>query len=272
MLTKRSLICLWTIVVLCAMPHTAHSGLLGDVVRIGGNYIPSRSVTVGAGYELYLDRSSTVFRDTLIVDINNDSIWIHRGASYTGLGGGSSGGDLVWVADLDWTGLDGLSCAVIPASLTPYDADGASLASAFVDSLNFTTAGYSSGGFWPCGYKNGWYAPCDYHVSVAINPPCAVPTCNAGGPYVGSGGVPVLFSAADSYDIDGTIVAYDWDFGDGQRGSGMSVTHTYPTGGDYTVGLCLTDSDGRRSCCSVAGGSAVAAKRCTWGAIKDRYR
>jgi len=57
----------------------------------------------------------------------------------------------------------------------------------------------------------------------------------------------VTFNASASYDSDGTIVNYSWDFGDDQTGSGKVVTHTYTTFGYYTVTLNVTDNDGLSS-------------------------
>jgi PKD repeat protein len=50
------------------------------------------------------------------------------------------------------------------------------------------------------------------------------------------------FDAGGSTD-DGTIVTYDWDFGDTASGSGVVSTHTYAASGDYTVELTVTDDD-----------------------------
>jgi chitinase len=50
----------------------------------------------------------------------------------------------------------------------------------------------------------------------------------------------VYFSASDSYDPDGTIVSYEWDFGDNSTGSGPTVTHRYSGSGTYTVHLRVT--------------------------------
>ena len=47
-----------------------------------------------------------------------------------------------------------------------------------------------------------------------------------------------------STDPGGSIVSRSWDFGDGDGGSGATVSHTYPSGGDYTVILDITDDDG----------------------------
>ncbi len=53
----------------------------------------------------------------------------------------------------------------------------------------------------------------------------------------------VTFNASASYDPNGEIVSYDWDFGDGSSGSGMIVRHTYAEAGNYTVTLTIRDSD-----------------------------
>jgi N-acetylmuramoyl-L-alanine amidase len=52
------------------------------------------------------------------------------------------------------------------------------------------------------------------------------------------------FDASGSSDSDGTIVTYDWDFGDGRTGSGVTASNTYASGGTYTVMLTVTDDDG----------------------------
>ena len=57
-------------------------------------------------------------------------------------------------------------------------------------------------------------------------------------------GVPVSFDAGGCSDPDSAIVAYAWDFGDGQTGSGMTPTHTYASAGTKTVTLTVTDADG----------------------------
>jgi chitodextrinase len=50
--------------------------------------------------------------------------------------------------------------------------------------------------------------------------------------------------ASDSYDADGSIVSWQWDFGDGGTGSGEAVDHHYITDGEHTVTLTVTDNDG----------------------------
>jgi len=57
----------------------------------------------------------------------------------------------------------------------------------------------------------------------------------------------IEFNASGSYDIDGEIVSYEWDFGDGQSGSGMVVEHSYSHPGTYNVTLKVTDDSGVES-------------------------
>jgi PKD repeat protein len=54
----------------------------------------------------------------------------------------------------------------------------------------------------------------------------------------------VSVDGSASSDVDGTIVSYAWNFGDGAVGSGKTATHTYAAGGTYTITLTVTDNDG----------------------------
>jgi PKD repeat protein len=57
----------------------------------------------------------------------------------------------------------------------------------------------------------------------------------------------VSFDGSDSYDPDGAVVSYEWDFGDEEIDSGESVTHIYTSKGTYAVTLTLTDNGGLTS-------------------------
>jgi len=57
-------------------------------------------------------------------------------------------------------------------------------------------------------------------------------------------GQTISFNAGSSYDPDGTIASYSWDFGDGASATGVTVNHAYEDDGIYTVTLTVTDDDG----------------------------
>jgi len=59
----------------------------------------------------------------------------------------------------------------------------------------------------------------------------------------------VYFDASKSFDTDGSIVSYSWDFGDGSTGSSVTATHTYSTPGKYRAILTVTDDGGLKNTC-----------------------
>lgn len=73
------------------------------------------------------------------------------------------------------------------------------------------------------------------------NPPVA----EAGGPYTGIKGTAIAFDGSGSYDSDGSIISYYWDFdGDGITDSSEeNPTWTYENTGTYTVTLTVTDNE-----------------------------
>jgi PKD repeat protein len=56
-------------------------------------------------------------------------------------------------------------------------------------------------------------------------------------------GSDVSFDASSSYDYDGSIVKYEWEFGDDTNGEGITVEHTYSEDGSYDVTLTVTDNE-----------------------------
>ena len=54
----------------------------------------------------------------------------------------------------------------------------------------------------------------------------------------------VRFDGTSSTDADGTIAAFDWDFGDGDVGTGPTFDHAFAAAGTYDVGLTVTDDKG----------------------------
>lgn len=54
----------------------------------------------------------------------------------------------------------------------------------------------------------------------------------------------VSLNGANSFDQDGAVVSYAWDFGDGIRTVGAIVSHTYSFAGQYQATLTVTDNSG----------------------------
>lgn len=71
------------------------------------------------------------------------------------------------------------------------------------------------------------------------------PTAHHGGPYNGFVLQNIKFNGTQSFDLDGTISNYTWDFGDGTIGAGSTVYHTFYSSGTYTITLTVTDNQGR---------------------------
>ncbi len=88
-----------------------------------------------------------------------------------------------------------------------------------------------------------------YDTTTGDIPPTAQMTATPTSGYLP---LTVAFDASTSTDADGTIAAYDWNFGDGVLGTGITVSHTYTTAGTFTAVLTVTDDKGAKSTKSVA--------------------
>jgi len=75
----------------------------------------------------------------------------------------------------------------------------------------------------------------------ANSPPVADP----GGTYYGIEGNNVQFDGSGSYDPDGSIQAYFWDFGDMTTSTESTPTHSYRNDGEFLVSLTVTDDEER---------------------------
>lgn len=103
------------------------------------------------------------------------------------------------------------------------------------------------------------------------SPPVAIFTA-----FPSSGAAPlnVSFDASSSYDSDGTIVRYEWDFGDTHSGVRETTTHKFDTAGTYSVKLTVTDNKGDRNSVthSITVTSALTIQyRVTAGQLLDEY-
>jgi hypothetical protein len=67
------------------------------------------------------------------------------------------------------------------------------------------------------------------------------PLARCGGPYTGTVGIPLPFSASATTDPDGDALTYRWTFGDGGIGTGPTPSHVYAHTGPYPISLVVSD-------------------------------
>lgn len=107
-----------------------------------------------------------------------------------------------------------------------------------------TQHAYAAGGSYTASLTitddRGGVSVADVAITVA-DPPNVVPTATI---TASCSALLCTFDGSSSADPDGTVVGYDWDFGDGQSASGASVQHTYGEAGSYLATLTVTDDDG----------------------------
>jgi PKD repeat protein len=83
------------------------------------------------------------------------------------------------------------------------------------------------------------YGEATHDIQVVNQPPVA-----DAGPNQVVNKTKVTFDGSGSYDPDGNITSYKWNFGDNTTGEGKIVHHTYSKDGTYTVTLNVTDDFG----------------------------
>jgi PKD repeat protein len=80
-----------------------------------------------------------------------------------------------------------------------------------------------------------------FNVTVNNRPPRAVLTAS---PLVTTLSIPVDFNGSGSWDQDGEIVNWSWNFGDGARSFGVAVKHLFNSYGTFLTTLTVRDNDG----------------------------
>ncbi len=77
-------------------------------------------------------------------------------------------------------------------------------------------------------------------AALILLAPSSVPN----GPYTGTEGTAVSFDGSKSFNSDGSIKSYSWNFGDGNSSNLKNPTHIYIQNGTYNVSLEVTDNSG----------------------------
>ena len=78
--------------------------------------------------------------------------------------------------------------------------------------------------------------------ATAGQPPVAVVSQST--PTSGLTPLTVNFSSAGSYDPEGSVLTYDWDFGDGTGSTEANPAHVFSTAGTFTASLVVFDNTG----------------------------
>jgi PKD repeat protein len=132
-----------------------------------------------------------------------------------------------------------MACPHVAGTAALVIASGISGAAAVRQQLTSTAEGIGAAE-WDSWYGHGLVDADEAAPPTGNQPPVA----DAKGPYTGDEGSAIVFDGSESSDPDGTIVSYEWDFGDGTTGTGSNPTHAYADNKEYTVTLTVTDDDG----------------------------
>jgi PKD repeat protein len=89
--------------------------------------------------------------------------------------------------------------------------------------------------------ETGLAGTAEISITIENTPPLASCRFSSDSPVVGEW---ILFDASASFDPDGRLVDFMWDFGDGTSTRGTRVGHAYEEVGVYSVRLTIEDDAG----------------------------
>lgn len=104
--------------------------------------------------------------------------------------------------------------------------------------------------------------------SVDAEPPATPNADFTAVPTSGLSPLTVTFDGSASHGFNGTIVSYDWEFGDGASASGLIVSHEFEEPGLYTVSLTVTNNVGDTHTWTMA--DLIDANRTLWRYDTDK--
>jgi len=173
-------------------------------------------------------------------------------------GGGSGSGDTPNQAPVATFQVDAASGAA--PLLVTFDASGSSDSDGTIVSYRWTfgdgqsatgastTHTYASNGSYTATLTvtddSGATASVSQTIDITAPPNLPPVAAFTASPASGIAPLVVDFDASGSSDSDGTIVSYQWTFGDGQSATGVSVSHSYTAAATYTAHLSVVDNAG----------------------------
>ena len=169
--------------------------------------------------------------------------------TYQGSDGTLTGGDVVW-------------------NLTSIAADGGT-ASGWFQGLLPCSGSVTNDDYRVVGSDQGVASSVGPAVSLAVVAPTLSPAFDQSSVTVDIGET-VHFT--DTSIWNGTdIVAWSWDFGDGQTGSGATTSHAYSAPGSYDVTLTITDTCGYSDSQTVVNAVSIAQNRTYLPIVVSNY-
>jgi PKD repeat protein len=172
-------------------------------------------------------------------------------------------GTVKWHENVDVMGVASVFKATKAVATLDYSLWGDDI---FVDAINGVWNNYATNYFWLYWYWNStsmsWNCgpvACNkyflkngdiiawYYETSPWGPPSATPHPVANftwTPSIPKVGESVIFDASASTPNGGTILKYEWNFGDGKYAVGKIVSHAYTNPNTYTVTLNVSDSNG----------------------------
>jgi len=185
----------------------------------------STSVSVSADITVIFDKSmnQTTTENNFLIDPLND-------------------GEFNWINDYTLTftpgsDLDYETPYTVTIGWNATDASGNVMLQNYI--WSFTTEESTGGSSPPSGGGGGgYYIPPSGDTEDELTDP---PTADPSGPYTALTYQSIRFDGSGSTD-NGTIIDYQWTFGDGTMGWGIKPTHIYNRSGVFVVTLTVTDN------------------------------
>jgi thermitase len=200
-----------------------------DGLDISAYADPASILLVGATDSLNARTSFSNYGTPIDVVAPGLNVWSTILGGYYGYGSGTSYSSPITA------GLAALIFSLNP-SFSPATVEG------LIESTCLDIGAAGADGVYGFGLIQAEAAVAKAYSSIGNLPPVAVATADRAG-----GNIPCLvnFSGVSSYDSNGSIISYAWNFGDGSAAvAGITASHTFTAAGTFKASLIVTDNLG----------------------------